>query len=666
MSTHDEFQGTGMPLDWPRQIEYNRRKNVEQDKKISVIDANLRQIIEQSPNGFLPIVYYGLTRGIETYRFIKDVAINATVNGEVGDAYELFSDDEERQYIPAVAILINETQLQIVIQGDYTGMRTTFKAVNMRTGDTSTVETSGSMSPMPASYLGDYNANLNIGKQVTVLYDLASGRENAIFASVDINGDNTFNWIIVGSFKDGTNGTDGMTPYISEGYWYIGTINTGVKAEGVDGKSVYAANTSNATMLLPTLNVGDVFIAASDFLYSYGATTLSAANGDVCVISSKNPLSWETRGNIRGPQGVPGPQGTPGTNGVDGQDGQSFQVNSGLYSAPQNVGQASNVAPDGSALQTLPSLPDASIQGQAFIVYDGITTPLHPFYDLYWANPGDSEWSKIHHFNGTNGRNGTNGSTPYIGENGNWFIDGVDQNVPARGQQGPVGATPYISVSATTLNPGSQATVTRSGTDTNPTFAFGIPRGATGATGPQGPAGPTPSISATATQLPQESVPTVTVTGTTAAPIFNFGIPRMGLEYIGYGVLTNVGSSQTQSSTAIPKFSYKRDFRFTLTTNAGYAYLSWGYYLYTFEDPGEDAVIAWASGVAPCPLTGAVVGWSEEQGVYYYSNYGAPIVIQASQSSSNQVLCTVYSDKFDCVPFVQNSTIVKVYRIAVV
>ena len=280
MSTHDEFQGTGMPLDWPRQIEYNRRKNVEQDEKISVIDANLRQIIEQSPNGFLPIVYYGLTRGIETYRFIKDVAINATVNGEVGDAYELFSEDEERQYIPAVAILINETQLQIVIQGDYTGMRTTFKAVNMRTGDTSTVETSGSMSPMPASYLGDYNANLNIGKQVTVLYDLASGRENAIFASVDINGDNTFNWIIVGSFKDGTNGTDGMTPYISEGYWYIGTINTGVKAEGVDGKSVYAANTSNATMLLPTLNVGDVFIAASDFLYSYGATTLSAANGD--------------------------------------------------------------------------------------------------------------------------------------------------------------------------------------------------------------------------------------------------------------------------------------------------------------------------------------------------------------------------------------------------
>ena len=32
-------------------------------------------------------------------------------------------------------------------------------------------------------------------------------------------------------------GLDGKTPYIQDGYWYIDGVNTGVKAEGVDGQS---------------------------------------------------------------------------------------------------------------------------------------------------------------------------------------------------------------------------------------------------------------------------------------------------------------------------------------------------------------------------------------------------------------------------------------------
>ncbi len=34
----------------------------------------------------------------------------------------------------------------------------------------------------------------------------------------------------------GKDGTDGKTPYIENGYWYIDGVNTGIKAEGVDGK----------------------------------------------------------------------------------------------------------------------------------------------------------------------------------------------------------------------------------------------------------------------------------------------------------------------------------------------------------------------------------------------------------------------------------------------
>lgn len=36
---------------------------------------------------------------------------------------------------------------------------------------------------------------------------------------------------------DGKNGTDGKTPYIKEGYWWIGDSNTNVKAEGVNGNN---------------------------------------------------------------------------------------------------------------------------------------------------------------------------------------------------------------------------------------------------------------------------------------------------------------------------------------------------------------------------------------------------------------------------------------------
>lgn len=68
---------------------------------------------------------------------------------------------------------------------------------------------------------------------------------------------------------------------------------------------------------------------------------------------------------------------------------------------------------------------------------------------------------------------------------------------------------PTISVAAKTLDSGSDATVTKSGTDAAPVFTFGIPKGAkgdrgdTGPRGPQGPAGssgPTPDAYVTTVQ----------------------------------------------------------------------------------------------------------------------------------------------------------------------
>ena len=46
-------------------------------------------------------------------------------------------------------------------------------------------------------------------------------------------------------------------------------------------------------------------------------------------------------------------------------------------------------------------------------------------------------------FEVTNGTNGTNGSVVTIGDNGNWFIDGVDTGKPSRGESGTAGTSIY-------------------------------------------------------------------------------------------------------------------------------------------------------------------------------------------------------------------------------
>ena len=190
--------------------------------------------------------------------------------GIVGDAYELLSESEPSSYINAIAGQINTTQLQIIIPGDYTVNVSSFKMINMRTGDTRTLVLAGALALQDASYMGDYVAQDNKDKQITVLNDLNSGKTNVIYASVDYNSDDVYNWVRIG---DSTNGVDGKsayeiavengfvgteeewleslkgatgatgpagptgpagangnTPYIQDGYWFIGGSSTEVLA----------------------------------------------------------------------------------------------------------------------------------------------------------------------------------------------------------------------------------------------------------------------------------------------------------------------------------------------------------------------------------------------------------------------------------------------------
>ena len=63
-------------------------------------------------------------------------------------------------------------------------------------------------------------------------------------------------------------------------------------------------------------------------------------------------------------------------------------------------------------------------------------------YNLYLAQGGTMSYEDwLESVRGQDGKDGQDGATPYIGSNGNWYIDGRDTGVKAAGSDG---LTPFI------------------------------------------------------------------------------------------------------------------------------------------------------------------------------------------------------------------------------
>lgn len=91
---------------------------------------------------------------------------------------------------------------------------------------------------------------------------------------------------------------------------------------------------------------------------------------------------------------------------------------------------------------------------------------------------------------GPAGPQGQKGDTGAQGPKGDTGSQGPQGPAGAEGPQGEAGPAATVSVgSVTTGEPGTQASVTNSGTEHNAVFNFTIPRGETGETGPQGEPG---------------------------------------------------------------------------------------------------------------------------------------------------------------------------------
>ncbi len=144
-----------------------------------------------------------------------------------------------------------------------------------------------------------------------------------------------------------------------------------------------------------------------DHLYVW---TLSSADGGVTA------PHWEDMGQFprKGIDGRDGLDGYVGRDGINGKDGTIWYLNA----VPEGT------VPRQHDLLFTTTLPDAVTGAATANVYEAN-------YSGQWVWKGSILGSK-----GAKGADGSNGGTPYIGENGNWWINGRDTNVVARGKDG--------------------------------------------------------------------------------------------------------------------------------------------------------------------------------------------------------------------------------------
>ena len=241
----------------------------------------------------------------------------------------------------------------------------------------------------------------------------------------------------------GVPGADGHTPIITigiNGNWYVDGTDTGIKAQGPQGPQ--GEQGVSIVSIEKTSSSGNVDIYT--IKYSNGtSTTFTVTNGAdgsqgiqgvpgedghtpvITIGANGNWMidSFDTGIKAQGPQGQPGADGTSVItgNGVPtaslGKDGDSYiDLNTWDYYVKVN-----------NAWLKVGNIKGGSgPQGVGIVSIEKTSTDGN--VDTYTITYSDGSTST---FTITNGQDGHDGNTPYIGENGNWWIDGVDTGVNA-------------------------------------------------------------------------------------------------------------------------------------------------------------------------------------------------------------------------------------------
>ena len=237
---------------------------------------------------------------------------------------------------------------------------------------------------------------------------------------------------------DGKPGKDGETPYIGEnGNWWIGFTDTKVKAAGTDGKDGEKGEDGETPYIGEN---GNWWIGETDTgvkaVATDGADGTNGADGLTPSIGENG--NWWIGATDTGVKAA----GTDGTNGTNGADGltPSIGENGNWWIGTTDTGVKA-AGTDGTN----------GTNGA-----DGLTPSIGENGN-WWIGETDTG-VKAAGTDGTNGTNGADGLTPSIGENGNWWIgatdtgvkaaatDGADGKDGADGTNGVDGRTPQLKI----------------------------------------------------------------------------------------------------------------------------------------------------------------------------------------------------------------------------
>lgn len=175
-----------------------------------------------------------------------------------------------------------------------------------------------------------------------------------------------------------------------------------------------------------------------------------------------NKGTWEDIKNdegslvsLKGPKGDTGETGPQGPQGEQGLQGRP-SIFKGTISTPTDM---DNKIAEGAQIgdSYIISGVDDSIQLPIDERNGAVYTVIANDYGLLWIYSGNIRGQKgadgkdgADGQNGVNGKDGTNGLTPYVGENGNWFIGEEDTSVKAQGELGPQGETGAAGIDGNT------------------------------------------------------------------------------------------------------------------------------------------------------------------------------------------------------------------------
>ncbi|MBQ3016576.1 MAG: leucine-rich repeat protein [Clostridia bacterium] len=230
-------------------------------------------------------------------------------------------------------------------------------------------------------------------------------------------------------------GEDGITPHIGEnGNWWLGSYDTGVRAEGIDGKDgtngkdgkdgingVDGKNGKDGADGKDGKNGLDGINGKDGVDGIGGITPHIGENGNWYFGNADTGIRAE---GTNGKDGINGTDGVDGINGKDGADGKD-----GINGITPHVGDNGNwwLGEDDTGILAVGTNGKDGTDGATPAIKNG----------TWWIGGVDTGFVAIGKDgkDGENGKNGKDGATPYISGN-TWWIDGEDTGIVAKGQDG--------------------------------------------------------------------------------------------------------------------------------------------------------------------------------------------------------------------------------------